>query len=174
MNCDPMTDEQAARLDKLHAEVQQGWNELAKTVGVKAANEIAKVEALWVANGDRACGYEETMTNPMIPDEAVEAAARALDPYTMGIETATNAAHREAVRQEVRLALEAAAPHLTQPRKPKPGEGDYLPGWDDRKTLAEMWQAHAPLPEQGLREGTYDALIAVAKWGYQQRKDEEL
>jgi hypothetical protein len=48
----------------------------------------------------------------VIPDEAVEAAARALDPYTMGIETATNAEHRQAVRQEVIRALEAAAPHL--------------------------------------------------------------
>jgi len=71
-------------------------------------------------------------------------------------------------------AVEAAAPHLMADSKPKLGEGDYMPGWDDRKTLAELWQQHAPLPEGGLREGTYDALIAVATWGYQQRKDEEL
>ena len=54
------------------------------------------------------------------------------------------------------------------------GEGDYLPGWDDRKTLAALWQEHAPLPAEGLSEAVYDALIAVATWGYQQRKDEEL
>ena len=53
------------------------------------------------------------------------------------------------------------------------GEFDYLPGWDDRKTLADVWQEHAPLPDEGLSERVYDALIAVAKWGYQQRADEE-
>jgi len=53
------------------------------------------------------------------------------------------------------------------------GELDYMPGWDDRKTLAELWQNHAPLPAEGLSEAVYDALIAVAKWGYQQRAEEE-
>lgn len=53
------------------------------------------------------------------------------------------------------------------------GEGDYLPGWDDRKELAELWQQHTPLPEAGLSESVYDALIAVAKWGYEQRATEE-
>ena len=101
----------------------------------------------------------------MIPDEAVVVARRAIEaafPYDENNEYI------------VQLVLEAAAPHLMAPRKPKPGEGDYLPGWDDRKTLAELWQQHAPLPEGGLREGTYDALLAVATWGYQQRKDEDL
>ena len=53
------------------------------------------------------------------------------------------------------------------------GEGDYLPGWDDRKTLADVWQGKAPLPSEGLTEAVYDALIAVAKWGYDQRAEEE-
>ena len=100
----------------------------------------------------------------MIPDEAVEAAAWAY----------THAAPYLSTENAIREALEAAAPHMMADRKPKLGEGDYLPGWDDRKTLAELWQQHSPLPEGGLREGTYDALIAVATWGYQQRKDEEL
>ena len=43
-----------------------------------------------------------------------------------------------------------------------PGELDYLPGWDDRKTLAELWQRHCPLPA-----------IEIARWGYKQRADEE-
>lgn len=37
--------------------------------------------------------------------------------------------------------------------------------YDDRKELAEVWQTYAPLPAQGLTEGTYDALMHVAKWG---------
>jgi hypothetical protein len=53
------------------------------------------------------------------------------------------------------------------------GEFDYLPGWDDRKSLADIWQTYAPLPEIGLSEGVYDALIAIAKWGYDQRTNEE-
>ena len=110
----------------------------------------------------------------MIPDEAVEAAAWAVDPQTMGSGGALAEKFKEETRTEARRILEAAAPHLMADRKPKLGEGDYLPGWDDRKTLAELWQEHAPLPEGGLRDGTYDALIAVATWGYQQRKDEEL
>lgn len=52
------------------------------------------------------------------------------------------------------------------------GEGDYLPGWDDRKALAEVWQHHCPLPAEGLTDRVYDALIAVATWGYEQRAAE--
>jgi hypothetical protein len=37
--------------------------------------------------------------------------------------------------------------------------------WDDRKTLADIWQDHSPLPADGLCEATYDALVAVARWG---------
>lgn len=54
------------------------------------------------------------------------------------------------------------------------GDGDYMPGWDDRKTLASLWQQYAPLPADGLSEAVYEALIAVAAWGYQQRRDEAL
>lgn len=53
------------------------------------------------------------------------------------------------------------------------GEGDYQPGWDDRKGIASLWQDHAPLPEEGLTDRVYEALIAVAKWGYAQRAEEE-
>lgn len=35
--------------------------------------------------------------------------------------------------------------------------------WGDRKTLADVWQDHAPIAD--LSESTYDALIAVAQWG---------
>lgn len=38
-------------------------------------------------------------------------------------------------------------------------------GWDDRKTLADIWQDHARLPEAGLSEQVYDALVAVARYG---------
>lgn len=38
-------------------------------------------------------------------------------------------------------------------------------GWDRRKTLASLWQDHAPLPDDGLSEATYRALLAVALWG---------
>ena len=41
------------------------------------------------------------------------------------------------------------------------------PEWDDRKQLADLWQQHAPLPDIGLREGIYDALLAIADWGYE-------
>lgn len=65
-------------------------------------------------------------------------------------------------------------PHHQEPIVSKyRGEFDYLPSWDDRKTLADVWQAHAPLPHEGLSEAVYDALIAVATWGYKQRADEE-
>lgn len=97
----------------------------------------------------------------MIPAEAVEAAAKAI--WQGPLNT-----HRE---QVMRAALEAAAPHM---REDKRGDGDYRPGWDDRKTLSSLWQEHAPLPDEGLSERVYEALIAVATWGYQQRKDEEL
>lgn len=42
------------------------------------------------------------------------------------------------------------------------------PSWDDRKELLDIWQEHAPLPDIGLRDGIFDALIAVAIWGYAQ------
>ena len=48
----------------------------------------------------------------MIPDEAVEAAARALDPQTMGSGGALAEKFKEETRKEVRRILEAAAPHL--------------------------------------------------------------
>lgn len=41
-------------------------------------------------------------------------------------------------------------------------------GWDDRKTLLDIWQEHAPLPETGLNDGIYEALLAVARWGARQ------
>lgn len=41
------------------------------------------------------------------------------------------------------------------------------PGWDDRKTLADIWQEHAPLPADGLSDGVYRALIAVATCGFE-------
>lgn len=94
----------------------------------------------------------------MIPVEAVEAARKvAFERYG----TKPDAAY-------LRTILEAAAPHMLR------GDGDYRPGWDDRKTLSSLWQEHAPLPDEGLSERVYEALIAVATWGYQQRKDEEL
>ncbi len=37
-------------------------------------------------------------------------------------------------------------------------------GWDDRKTLSDLWQDHAPLPEEGLTERVYEALLAVARY----------
>lgn len=48
----------------------------------------------------------------MIPDEAVEAAARALDPQTMGSGGALAEKFKEETRAEARRILEAAAPHL--------------------------------------------------------------
>jgi len=38
-------------------------------------------------------------------------------------------------------------------------------GWDDRKALADLWQEHSVLPEGGLTDATYAALLAVAAWG---------
>jgi len=50
---------------------------------------------------------------------------------------------------------------------------DYRPSWDDRKTLLEVWQEHAPLPDIGLRDGIFQALLAVADWGYIASKKDE-
>lgn len=36
-------------------------------------------------------------------------------------------------------------------------------GWDDRKTLSDVWQEHARIDHLG--DDTYSALIAVAQWG---------
>jgi hypothetical protein len=41
------------------------------------------------------------------------------------------------------------------------------PGYDDRKTLADVWQDHAPLPAEGLSSDVYAALVAVAAWGFE-------
>ena len=55
-----------------------------------------------------------------------------------------------------------------------PDEFCDIPSWDDRKDLLELWQQHAPLPDVGLREGgIFDALLAVATWGYRRRVNEE-
>lgn len=47
-------------------------------------------------------------------------------------------------------------------------------GWDDRQQLAGIWQDHAPLPEEGLSDRVYAALIAVAAWGAGQEFDNSL
>ncbi|AYN57303.1 hypothetical protein PBI_BRIDGETTE_37 [Arthrobacter phage Bridgette] len=47
-----------------------------------------------------------------IPDEAVEAAAKVLDPHTMSSGGALAGKFREATRAEARAILEAAAPYL--------------------------------------------------------------
>lgn len=41
-----------------------------------------------------------------------------------------------------------------------------MPGWDDRKALAGVWQEYAPLPEPGLSDEVYEALIAIAVYGW--------
>lgn len=47
------------------------------------------------------------------------------------------------------------------------------PTWDDRKELLDLWQDHAPLPDVDLRGGgIYDALLAVANWGYRRALDD--
>ena len=107
----------------------------------------------------------------VIPDAAVEAALEAV--RAAMIEFGPDG-HTDGDEQIARAALEAAAPHMMADRKPTPGEGDYAPSWDDRKKLAEVWQSRAPLPDEGLSERVYEALIEVAAWGYQQRLDEEL
>jgi hypothetical protein len=38
--------------------------------------------------------------------------------------------------------------------------------WDDRKSLADVWQQHARL--SNLDEDTYSALVAVAQYGARQ------
>lgn len=53
------------------------------------------------------------------------------------------------------------------------GAGDYAPSWDNRKELADLWQEYALLPVEGLSDEVYEALIAVAAWGYAQRVAEE-
>lgn len=111
----------------------------------------------------------------MIPAEAVEAAAReikASDPAYQD-DSWDELPHRtqDMFRASARAALEAAAPYMQADKR---GDGDYLPGWDDRKELAHIWQEYAPLPDEGLSDGVYAALIAVATWGYEQRKDEAL
>ena len=44
-------------------------------------------------------------------------------------------------------------------------------GWDDRKQLADIWQRHARLPEEGLSDAVYAALIAVANYRAQDIRD---
>jgi len=104
----------------------------------------------------------------VIPVEAVEAAAKALDPQTMGSGGALAEKFKAETREEARRILEAAAPHMLA------GDGENRPGWDDRKTLSNLWQEHAPLPTEGLSERVHEALIEIAAWGYQRRADEEL
>lgn len=45
--------------------------------------------------------------------------------------------------------------------------------WDDRKDLSSIWQDYAPLPAQGLTESTYDALMAIARWGARRALENE-
>lgn len=60
-------------------------------------------------------------------------------------------------------ALIAEYPHLVQ------GDTfDYLPGWDDRKTLSDLFQDNGGTLSD-LSSETYRALIAVAEFGYVQR-----
>ena len=44
-------------------------------------------------------------------------------------------------------------------------------GWDDRKQLADIWQRHARLPDEGLSDAVYAALIAVANYRAQDIRD---
>lgn len=106
----------------------------------------------------------------MISVEAIEAVATRVYPGWQN----SPADWQDYFRRKATEALEAAAPHLIASRKPKLGEGDYAPSWNDRKRLAEVWQSKAPLPEEGLSACVYEALIEVAAWGYQQRADEDL
>lgn len=54
------------------------------------------------------------------------------------------------------------------------GEGDYMPSWDDRKTLQDVWQeTECPLPDNATSDEVSAALIAVARAGYNMRKAEE-
>lgn len=62
----------------------------------------------------------------------------------------------------IRQALEQQRALLADIRN----ELEFEPvGWDERKTLAGIWQDHAPLPEEGLTDRVYEALIAVARHG---------
>jgi len=38
-------------------------------------------------------------------------------------------------------------------------------GWDDRKELLEVWQGYVDLPEGSSIDNTYNALLAIARWG---------
>jgi hypothetical protein len=49
---------------------------------------------------------------------------------------------------------------------------DYRPEWDDRKELADVFQGACLFPVTGLSEAFYTALLRVANWGYDQRKQE--
>lgn len=100
-----------------------------------------------------------------IPEAAIEAATIAIYAANGFGESGYELAD---YRQDAQVALKAAAPYLPH------GDGDYRPGWDDRKTLSGLWQEHSPLPEEGLSERVYEALIEIAAWGYQRRMDEEL
>ena len=61
--------------------------------------------------------------------------------------------------------LQPALARRVQPADELTPEINDAVGFDDRKELADLWQDYAPLPVQGLTEGTYDALLHVAKWG---------
>jgi len=51
--------------------------------------------------------------------------------------------------------------------------GTWRISWDDRKTLSDLWQDHAPLPSEGLTQRVYMALIEVAKYGYARALDDD-
>ena len=80
----------------------------------------------------------------MIPDEAVEAAAKAeYEHEFLVLEGAWNDAPKDVrtlFRQSVRVALEAAAPHMTAPVL----------------ALADKWQADFPDKARQLREAIGD------------------
>lgn len=50
---------------------------------------------------------------------------------------------------------------------------DNIPEWDDRKTLASVFQSHHAFPVPGLSEQFYSAVVAVAQVGYQRRLEAE-
>lgn len=50
---------------------------------------------------------------------------------------------------------------------------ESLPEWDDRKTLAEIFQSAALFPVTGLSDAFYTAVLRCAMWGYLQRKQEQ-
>lgn len=49
---------------------------------------------------------------------------------------------------------------------------DDLPGWDDRKTLYEVFQRQFTIPEGVDLRDLAPALIDVATWGYARRYEE--